>query len=185
MTSLLRGALRRTSSGWGLVTFPAAAVVMAYLVSCAPVFFSASHLERVSTARILDLRFGFGESDGTAALAKVDEAGARPLYLCYLAADLLFLVLYAIALASLLYALFGKKTIGFSVVPLIAAAFDAVEDLGSFIALVAFPGRVPFILTIAGAAGVFKFLFFFAAFLLLLPGGFAGLNRYLKRRGRR
>ena len=183
MTSLLRRALWRTSGRWGLVTFTLAAVAAAYLVSCSPVAFSASHIAQVSAVKVLDLRFGFGSSDGEAALAALDTTGTRSLYLGYLGADLLFLMLYAIALASVLYALFGKGTIGFSVVPLIAATFDVLEDLGSFVALVAFPGRVPFALTVAGAAGVFKFLFFAVAVLLLVPGAFAGVIRYSKRRG--
>lgn len=185
MASWLRRVLRRTSTGWGLVTSVVAAALMAYLVSCSPASFSASNLKQISGVKILDLRFGFGSSDGEAALAALDAAGARRFYLCYLAADLLFLMLYAVALASLLHALFGKGRIGFSVVPMIAAAFDAMEDLGIFIALVAFPERLHFVLTVAGAAGVFKFICFGIAVLLLVPGGFAGLFRLCKRRGRR
>lgn len=67
MTSGLRGTLRRTSTGWRLATSVIVAAAMGYLVSCSPVTFSASTIERDSGVEILDLRFGFGASDGAAA----------------------------------------------------------------------------------------------------------------------
>jgi hypothetical protein len=87
------------------------------------------------------------------ALTELGEAGRRS-YLGFRVADLIFLLIYAVALSGLIFRLFGARQLVW--LPVATMVFDVLEDIGLFVALSEYPAPSSTVLTLASVAGVFK-----------------------------
>ncbi|SFR27884.1 hypothetical protein SAMN04488564_111324 [Lentzea waywayandensis] len=177
--------LRRTSRALSLCLVVGAGLLSAYLIGPSKLPFSVQRIKDVSGSRPLDVMFAYSANEGAAALDALGTAGRRH-YWYFLVADAGFLVIYTLALASLLFALFGRGRWALAVasVPAVAGLFDALEDAGEVIALSMVPNSPLVVLWATSALGVVKHIAIYGALLLLLPVGLVlALLRFIKRRG--
>ncbi|WP_436493231.1 hypothetical protein [Actinokineospora sp. HUAS TT18] len=179
MKSPVHQVLGRTSRGWVLPAVIGAAVVMTILIGGRWVPFGTVYIEDLARTKILDVRWtGYGSAEGAQVLHDLGEAGRRH-YDYFQLADVGYLLIYGLALASAVYAGFGRGRLaaGLAMVPVGTAVFDALEDTLVFVALRTYPDPSRAALAVAGVVVVVKVLGFVASAGLAAAGGVVALIR--------
>jgi len=173
--------LNRISRRCVLVVVIGQAFVVGYLIGFAPVPFSAARISAVSGGeKTLDAMFAYSPSEGAAALAALGSEGRRH-YNYLQIADLAFPLSYAAALSSAIFAWFHKRwALALACVPIVAAAFDYLENAAVFVALRTYPNPSRAALLGASAAGVVKWISFVLALVLCAGGGLYRLARVVR-----
>jgi hypothetical protein len=174
----VRAVDRASSRRWlwaGLGAF----MVMAYLIGVSRwVPFSAEYIRIHYGARVLDVMFVYSPGEGAATLRTLGDQGRRH-YDFFQIADVAFLVIYAVALSSAIFALFrrGRSAAALALVPVVAAAFDVLEDIGVFVALRTYPDPSRTALFAASAFGAAKLILFILSLALVVLGVAVSLFR--------
>jgi hypothetical protein len=164
--------LGRGSRGWVPWAVLGAFVVMAYLIGVSrQVPFSAEYIRNLSGGQVLDVRFAYSPSEGAVALRALGDVGRRH-YNFFQIADVAFLVIYAVALSSAIFALLrrGRLAAVFALVPVVAAIFDVLENIGVFVALRTYPDPSRAVLFAASVFGAAKLILFILALALVVFG---------------
>ena len=131
----------------------------------------------------LDSRFSYTPEEALAAVAAYSPDGRATLRTFYLTADIVNPILYTAFLVLLLSWLFQR---GFApasfirklnVLPLGAALFDLIENLGIVIMLSSHPAQPGFAASLASFGTTAKYVFLYASFALALVGLIAAAMR--------
>lgn len=146
--------------------------VVGVLIGVAPLLdFSAPSIKNAHKFEVLDTRFAFDVDIAQTELRDLSDP-ARRAYRSFELLDFLFMALYAAVLAMAIRALTEppdvlQKVRKLALLPVIAGASDAVEDIAILIALgTAEPSRAA--LLVAHCAGIFKYVFLAIAVVALV-----------------
>ncbi len=134
----------------------------------------------------LDLRFGFTPEVARESLAAFGESGRQFYLLFQLTGDVLYPVVYGLLFGAAIGFLFRRSLVissplqPFALVPLVAAAFDLLENLAIVLMIVQYPAFPDGLAQAGSVAGQMKWLLTALSLGLLV----AGAVLYLLRRRR-
>ncbi len=152
---------------WSLV----AMVTTFWMFNFSKLPFSNPELIRVSGESLFDVRWFYTPAQALEALSKFGEAG-RQIYFSFLALDFLFPLIYALALSLLLSKLLRlagqERYLPLNLLPLLAAAFDYLENIHVLAMLLLFPSVHPALAMIAATGTLMKQVFLLMSLLLLV-----------------
>lgn len=177
MTERIHNWLSRISSGPLSAALMTLSLLLMAGVNLINLPLSVGHIKQVSGgADILDTRVFYTPQGAYGALDALQPAG-RQLYLRFLVGfDLLFPLLYSIALATLLTVVLRRAFPGrprmqrLNLMPLGAGLFDYLENMAIITLLVRYPTHVDGVALIAGYSTLLKWSFTGISLVLLVLG---------------
>ena len=169
----LSHAMRKLATWWVLAVTGGVFVVFAVAFFATPLPFSIAHVTSLCSAAPPDVRFYMPGEGVTQFLTGCGEAG-RDAYRDLQLADLFYPAVsglfLASALAVVLSRLFrpGSPVIALAALPLLGSAFDYLENVAAWTALMAFPGPAETATNLLGVSSMAKQTVSWASWLLLL-----------------
>lgn len=173
MITGLSHAMRKLATWWVLAVTGGVFVVFAVAFFATPLPFSIAHVTSMCGAAPPDVRFYTPADAVTQFLTGCGEAG-RDAYRDLQVADLFYPAVSGLFLASALAVVLsrlsrpGSPVIALAALPLLGSAFDYLENVAAWTALLAFPGPAETATRLLGVASIAKQAVSWASWLLLL-----------------
>jgi len=187
MITGLSHAMRKLASWWVLAVTGGVFVVFAIAFFATALPFSIVHVTSLCGAAPPDVRFYTPPDGVTRFLTGCGEAG-RDAYRNLQVADLFYPAVSALFLASALAVVLsrlsrpGSPLIAMAALPLLGSAFDYLENVAAWTALMAFPGPAETGASLLGGASIAKQAVSWSSWLLLLLAVGCLVIRVLRRR---